>query len=138
MVYEERIFLIDATGNIGNPLVYKLLANPKVALTFYTRSPAKIHELYGGQPNGKMEIVQGDYSDLKPFENSIAGHSRMFFVIHLLDFETIAKQVVFISGIVASTPWRAAIASSVGRKVEESILTIPDRKGFVALRPTYL
>ncbi|KAI7860762.1 hypothetical protein BDC45DRAFT_600565 [Circinella umbellata] len=152
MMYEERIFLIGATGNTGKPLVYKLLANPKVALTFYTRSPAKIHELYGGQPDGKVEIVQGDYSDLKPFENSIAGHSRMFFVICLLDFETIVsttrafaerayiagvQQIVFLCGIVASTPWRAAITSPVGRKVEESILTIPNRKGFVTLRPAY-
>ena len=152
MVYEERIFLIGATGNTGKPLVYKLLGNPKVALTFYTRSPAKIHKLYGNQPDGKVEIVQGDYSDLKPFEDSVSGHSRMFFVIRLFDFKTIAsttralaekaynagvEQIVFVSGIVASTAWRAAIASPVGRQVEESILTIPNRKSFVALRPAY-
>ena len=45
--YEERIYFIGATGNIGKPLVHNLLAKPKIALNLYTRTSFKVQEVLG-------------------------------------------------------------------------------------------
>ena len=152
MIYEERIFLVGATGNIGKPLVQKLLTNPKVALTLYARTPAKVQELYGDQPDGKLEIVQGAYDDQKPFKDSIAGHTRLFLLVQTPGFQGNAhtarnfavaayaagvQQIVLISGFCSSMPWRSNIVTELGTNWESQIGTIPNRKNFVTLRPAY-
>ncbi|KAG2226987.1 hypothetical protein INT45_006394 [Circinella minor] len=153
MVYEERIFLVGATGNIGKPLVQKLLTNPKVALTLYARTPAKVQELYGDQSEGKLEVVQGGYDNQKPFKDSIAGHTRLFLLIqtpgfqegHIHNVRNFAEtayaagvqQIVLISGFCSSMPWRNNIVANLGYSWESGIDSIPNRKNFVTLRPAF-
>ncbi|KAI9253430.1 hypothetical protein BDA99DRAFT_468240 [Phascolomyces articulosus] len=148
MVYEDKIYIIGSTGNIGQPLVRKLLSNSKVSLTLYVRTPAKVQQLFGEHPDGKISIVQGDYYDQKPFVETIAGHTRLFILLQLPDFNDYkrigrdfaekayaagVKQVVLNAGSSSSLPWRYPFYSSV--PVEEAILSITDRKAFVTLRP---
>ncbi|KAI8149247.1 hypothetical protein BJV82DRAFT_685299 [Fennellomyces sp. T-0311] len=153
MVYDERIFLVGATGNIGQPLVRKLLLNLKVALTLYARNPARAQKLYGEQAEGdRFQIVQGDYDNRKPFEDTIAGHTRLFILVQSSDYKTIGplvrafaetgyaagvQQVVLVSGIAPSMPWRSSLLTDLGYQVEEAVLHIPNRKPFVTLRPAY-
>lgn len=127
MVYEERIFVIGSTGNVGQPLVRKLLANPKVALTIYARSAAKVREVFGDQPIDKVQIVEGDYANQNAFEQAIPGHTRLFLLVATPNFgkypaiirgfaekayNSGVQQIVLNSGITASTPWRTAIYSA--------------------------
>ncbi|KAI7860763.1 hypothetical protein BDC45DRAFT_492745 [Circinella umbellata] len=147
MVYQEKIFIIGGTGNVGQALVRSLLANPNVTLTLYARSPAKIQELFGEQTDEKVQVVQGDYADQKPFEQAISGHTRLFLLLQVPDFDysNIArgfaekaynagvKQIVINSGITASMPWRSTIHSTV--PFEKAVLDIPNRKAVVTLRP---
>lgn len=151
MVYEEKIFIIGSTGNIGQPLVRKLLAKPKVALTLYARSAAKVQQVFGDQPIDKVQIVEGDYADQKVFEQAIPGHTRLFLLVaspNFGEYPTIIRgfaekaynagvqQIVLNSGITASTPWRTAIYSAAN--FEEAILSLPNRKSLVTLRPANL
>ena len=147
MVYEEKIFIIGGTGNVGQALVRKLLTNPNVALTLYARSPAKVQELFGEQADGKFQVIQGDYADQKAFEQAIPGHTRLFLLLQVPDFDysNIARgfaekaynagvnQIVINSGITASMPWRCTTYSAV--PFEKAVLDIPNRKAVVALRP---
>ncbi|KAI7860764.1 hypothetical protein BDC45DRAFT_492746 [Circinella umbellata] len=152
MVHEERIFLVGATGNIGKPLVQKLLVNPKVALTLYVRTPAKVQELYGDQSEGKLKIVQGGYDDQESFKDSITGHTRLFLLVQTPGFqgnthnvrsfaETAyaagVQQIVLISGLGSSMPWRSNMVTNLGYSWESGIDSIPNRKNFVTLRPAY-
>ncbi|KAI9498568.1 hypothetical protein BDB00DRAFT_798502 [Zychaea mexicana] len=153
MVYEERIFLIGATGNIGQPLVRRLLSDPKVAVTLYARSPAKVQELYGNDhPQGKLQIVQGDYVNRTAFEQSISGHARLFLLIQPTDLNAYlatprafaekaynagVQQVLMLGGVAASMPYRSVMFNSVAVQVEKSLLSIPNRKALVTLRPAF-
>ncbi|KAG2226988.1 hypothetical protein INT45_006395 [Circinella minor] len=147
MVYKEKIFIIGGTGNVGQALVRSLLANPNVALTLYARSPAKLQELFGEQTDEKVQVIQGDYVNQKPFEQAIPGHTRLFLLLQVPDFDysNIArgfaekaydagvKQIVINSGITASMPWRSTTYSGV--PFEKAVLDIPNRKAVVTLRP---
>ncbi|KAI9257189.1 hypothetical protein BDA99DRAFT_484527 [Phascolomyces articulosus] len=152
MVYDHKIYLIGATGNIGRPLVRKLLSNPKVSLTLFARSPAKVQEIYGNQPAGKLQIVQGDHENLKPFEDSIAGHTRLFLLIQANSFKNSERivrsfaekayasgiqQVVLISGICTNMSWRSNVIAEAGYNWENAVNSIPNRRAFVTLRPAY-
>ncbi|KAG2219909.1 hypothetical protein INT45_008546 [Circinella minor] len=151
MVYEERVYLIGATGNIGKPLVHKLLTNPKIALTLYTRTPSKVQEIFGSDlPQGKVTVIEGDYENQKPFQESITGHTRLFLLLTpsnespriAREFAEAAysagvQQIVVISGIVASLPWRLTMYTEITQKLEQDLLNIPKRKAIVSLRPAY-
>ena len=151
MVYEERIYLIGATGNIGKPLVHKLLTNPTVALTLHTRTSSKVQEIFGSDhPEGKVTIIEGDYENQKPFQDSIAGHTRLFLLLSSTNetpriarefaetaYSAGVQQIVVISGIVASLPWRSTTFSQTTQKLEQDLLDISNRKAVVTLRPAY-
>ncbi|KAI7850282.1 hypothetical protein BDC45DRAFT_518931 [Circinella umbellata] len=151
MVYEERVYLIGATGNIGKPLVHKLLTNPKIALTLYTRTPSKVQEIFGSAlSQGKVTVIEGDYENQKPFQRSITGHTRLFLLLPpsnespriACEFAKAAysagvQQIVVISGIVASLPWRLTMYTEITQKLEQDLLNIPKRKAIVSLRPAY-
>ncbi|KAI9498570.1 hypothetical protein BDB00DRAFT_798511 [Zychaea mexicana] len=152
MAYEERIFITGATGNIGKPLVCKLLSSPKASVTLYVRTPVKAQELFTATDysSEKLRIVQGDLEDLKLFQDSITGHTRLFLLVlgHQVGDESArilsekayaagVKQVVLISGINSSMPWRSSILTETGVYREQSILSISNRGTVVTLRPAY-
>ncbi|KAI9257190.1 hypothetical protein BDA99DRAFT_539298 [Phascolomyces articulosus] len=147
MVYEEKLYILGSTGNTGQPLVNKLLKNPKVSLTLYTRSPAKVQQLFGEQPDGKLQIVQGDFNDKGAFRKSIQGHKRLFLLIQVLDFKNYliivrefaqiaydagVAQIVLISGTSGSMPYRTTAFNPI---ILEGVLSIKDRGDLIALCP---
>jgi uncharacterized protein YbjT (DUF2867 family) len=114
----------------------------------YARDPNKVATLFG--KNDHLNVVQGDYSDLEDFKNSIAGHERLFLL--LVGFkdmvylkETMAKlaytagvkQVVDISVCQTINPtWRGNAIAETHREAEEAIYKLPNRGNYVALRPS--
>ncbi|KAI8141575.1 hypothetical protein BJV82DRAFT_618304 [Fennellomyces sp. T-0311] len=145
MTLPERVYIIGGTGNIGTAAVKELLKHG-VSVTVYARSPTKAQGLFGN--NDKLTIVEGDLNDLKPFEGSIDGHTRLLLIVN--DIPNIAKfkiavaqrayaagvkQIVDISTILSGMSWRTSIVASNHRAAEEGIIAIPDRGAFVTLRP---
>ncbi|KAI8149055.1 hypothetical protein BJV82DRAFT_505753 [Fennellomyces sp. T-0311] len=141
----ERVYFIGGTGNIGTVAVKKLLGNG-VSVTVYARSSRKAQDLFGNDRN--LTVVEGDINDMKPFDETIAGHTRLFLLVtDILNFTklkvTIAqkayaagvKQIVDISAISAGFPWRSSLSSIIYRDAEEALLAINDRAAYVALRP---
>lgn len=139
----EKIFVIGGTGNIGERTVRDLVNNG-VAVTLYTRSPEKAQQKFP-----QAAIVQGDYDDFTPFEKAIPGHTRLFLLIaDLFNMPKIkgelaakayaagVKQIVDISSLSVSLPWRTSFIGNAHRLAEEAILSIPNRGTYVALRPT--
>ena len=144
----ERVYFIGGTGNSGAPAVKELLKN-KVPVTLYARSPAKAQKLFGDDPN--LTVIEGVFADLKPFEDSIAGHTRLFLVVaagfenrfkYKVEIAQMAyaagvKQIVHVSSISASSPWRTSMVADVHRTNEERIANIPNRGAYVVLRPAH-
>ncbi|KAI8144898.1 hypothetical protein BJV82DRAFT_606616 [Fennellomyces sp. T-0311] len=141
----ERVYVIGSTGNVGSATVKELLKND-IPVTVYVRSPAKAKELFANHAN--LTFVQGDWNDLKPFEESIVGHTRLFLLVHgLQDLVKIksaiaqrayaagVKQIVHVSGVAVGDPWRSNYIGGVHRESEEAILAIPNRGAYVTLRP---
>ncbi|KAI9277105.1 hypothetical protein BDA99DRAFT_494891 [Phascolomyces articulosus] len=142
----ERIYIIGGTGNVGSAAVNELLKH-KIPVTLYARSQAKVQALFNNQD--LLTVIQGDYADLKPFEDSIAGHTRLFLLVsdlqNLVKIKTSiaekayaagVKQIVHISSSSVSAPWRTNFIGTVHRNSEEGILAIPNRAAYVALRPS--
>ncbi|KAI8149936.1 hypothetical protein BJV82DRAFT_573156 [Fennellomyces sp. T-0311] len=142
----EQIYVIGGTGNVGTAAIKELLRN-KVQVTVYARSPAKAQNLFGNDPN--LTVVEGDLDNLKPFEETITGHMRLFLLINT-DFQNLAKyktniaqkayasgvkQIVHISSISTTFPWRSSYIGEVHRQSEEGIVSIPNRGAYVTLRP---
>ncbi|KAI8144878.1 hypothetical protein BJV82DRAFT_512614 [Fennellomyces sp. T-0311] len=145
MTLSERVYVIGGTGNAGTAAVKELLKNG-ISVTAYVRSPAKAQRLFPNEPN--LTIVEGDVNDLKPLEESIAGHTRLFLLVNdLVNLAKIkteiaqkayargVKQVVDISSLAAAYPWRSSPSGIVHQEAEQSILDIPNRGTFVTLRP---
>ncbi|KAG1373555.1 hypothetical protein G6F61_010083 [Rhizopus arrhizus] len=145
MTNNERVFIVGGTGNIGSRTVRNLIAK-NIPVTLYARSPEKVNTLFSG--NELVKTLQGDYNDLSPLKEGLKGHTRLFLLIS--DFskfsqlkETIAtyayeagvKQIVDISSLTVSFPWRSNFIGNNHRLGEEVILNIPNRGYLVALRP---
>ncbi|KAI8138417.1 hypothetical protein BJV82DRAFT_523557 [Fennellomyces sp. T-0311] len=145
MITTERIYIIGGTGNVGTVVVKELLKK-NIPVTLFARSPAKVQTLFGTNPN--VSVVQGDVHDLKPFEKSIAGHTRLFLLVS--DFENLVKlnlaiakkayaagiqQIVHLSSISVHFPWRTSFIGEINRDSEQGILAIPHRGTYVSLRP---
>ncbi|KAI9263261.1 hypothetical protein BDA99DRAFT_509729 [Phascolomyces articulosus] len=136
----ERILVTGATGQVGSRVVQELLKRG-VKVTVYVRSPEKVPE----DPN--ITIVQGDFSDLTPLENALAGHTRLFLLVfkvpetfkvkHVIAQKAYAagvKQIVDLGSI--RLPWRAFNLLESHQKAEKLIFDIPNRGSYVSLRPT--
>ncbi|KAG0939821.1 hypothetical protein G6F31_015245 [Rhizopus arrhizus] len=145
MTNNERVFIVGGTGNVGSRVVRNLIAK-NIPVTLYARSPEKVNALFSG--NELVKTLQGDYNDLSPLKEGLKGHTRLFLLIS--DFskfsqlkETIAtyayeagvKQIVDISSLTVSFPWRSNFIGNNHRLGEEVILNIPNRGYLVALRP---
>ncbi|KAG1055032.1 hypothetical protein G6F43_002990 [Rhizopus delemar] len=145
MTNSEHIFIVGGTGNVGSHTVRNLISK-NIPVTLYARSPEKVNALFSGHE--LVKTLQGDYDDLSPLKEGLKGHTRLFLLIH--DYvklsqlkETIAtyayeagvKQIVDISGISVSFPWRSNSLGYMHRLGEEAILNIPNRGYLVALRP---
>lgn len=145
----EKIYVIGATGNIGERVVKQLLAKG-AHITIYVRDVEKCKSLFQ-ENNQTLTIVQGDYSDFTLFEKSIAGHSRLFLLIADLyqmpvikekvakiAYESGVKQIVDLSSRFAQFPWRTSYIGEAHRLSEEKIynLALKHNAYTVALRPS--
>lgn len=142
----SKVYVIGATGNIGNQLVKTLLGRG-VQTTVLVRDPSKAAGLFGEPKN--LTVVQGNYNDTETFKKSIVGHERLFLLI--FDFANMGgikgkyaeiaygagvKQIVDISSGSVNRPWRDSHISASHYAGEQAILNVPKRGSFVALRPT--
>ena len=148
----ERIYVLGATGNVGSVIVDELLKNNNVQVTAYTRSPNKLVDKKSkSKDDEQLTIVQGEYTDLTSFYESIAGHTRLFLLVPDMEamgnikvelgkkaIEAGVKQIVDLS--VANTTWRQYQALLPHQEAEKVIFELPNRRNrnthFVSLRPT--
>ncbi|KAI8579089.1 hypothetical protein K450DRAFT_243820 [Umbelopsis ramanniana AG] len=142
----SKVYVIGATGGIGNQLV-KILLSRGVLTTVLVRDPSKAAGLFGESEN--LTVVQGDYADNEAFKQSIVGHERLFLLVR--DFYSMAaikrnfaqiayasgvKQIVDVSSGTVNGAWREHHISTMHYASEEAIFNLPDRGSYVTLRPT--
>ncbi|CAO3649830.1 unnamed protein product [Cunninghamella blakesleeana] len=149
----ERVFVIGGTGNVGTKATKDLLKN-NVPVTLYARNPSKVNDLFPDYVNGDLlTIVQGDLNDLTPLKAALPGHTRLFLLVADLHnlatikesiaktaFEADVQQILDISSISVSYPWRTSYIGYAHYVAEKKILDLveqhPEKKrSFVALRP---
>ncbi|CAO3636082.1 unnamed protein product [Cunninghamella blakesleeana] len=145
----EKIYVIGATGNIGERVVSSLLAKG-IQTTIYVRDVEKCKKIFQ-ENNQTLTIVQGDYSDFTPFEKTVAGHSRLFVLIaDLHNMPTIkekvatiaygsgVKQIVDLSSRFTQFNWRTSFIGEAHLLSEKKIydLALKHNAFTVALRPS--
>ncbi|KAI8145154.1 hypothetical protein BJV82DRAFT_667054 [Fennellomyces sp. T-0311] len=83
-----------------------------------------IGELFANHP--KLRVVQGDWGNLKPFEESIVGHTHLLLVVH--DFQNVVKIETAIA--------RKAYATGIQqiRNQRNQSRPFPNRGAYVTLR----
>ncbi|KAJ2959863.1 hypothetical protein NQZ79_g4682 [Umbelopsis isabellina] len=141
-----KVYVLGATGGIGTQVVKELLEKG-VPTTVLVRDPSKAKTLFG--ENDKLSVVQGDYSNIDSFKNSIVGHERLFLLVRDIDnmpeikkqfaqiaYEAGVKQVVDVSSGSVSGPWRASAITTAHYYSEKNIFELPNRGFYVALRPS--
>ncbi|KAL2914011.1 hypothetical protein HK105_206464 [Polyrhizophydium stewartii] len=69
-----KIFVLGATGKVGQPLL-RALAARDAAVTAFVRNPAKVETLPG------VTAVKGDVKDTAAFAAAVQGHERLFLLI---------------------------------------------------------
>ena len=135
-----RVFVVGGTGKIGSVVVKELLERG-AQVTVYARSPEKVQE-------PKVNVVQGDYSDLTPLKKAVGGHDRLFLlVVQVPDMDTVkrnisqaayeagVKQVVEINAK-ARGPFRHYEMLIPYTLAEREIYALANRGAYVTLRPT--
>jgi uncharacterized protein YbjT (DUF2867 family) len=141
----SKVYVIGATGGIGTQAVKELLERG-VSVTTLVRDPSKAATLFGQAEN--LNVVQGDYSSFDSFKSTIAGHERLFLLVSdiqnmvtikttyaKLAYEAGVKQIVHVSSGTVSGSWRQNIISTGHYYSEEAIFNLPNRGGYVVLRP---
>ncbi|KAI9251870.1 hypothetical protein BDA99DRAFT_521389 [Phascolomyces articulosus] len=140
----NRVFVTGATGKVGSILVEELVKRD-VQVTVYARSPEKVFK----HPN--VSVIQGDFQDLTPLKTGIVGHDRLFLLVMSapnnandvkvkasiaeIAYAAGVKQIVDLSAI--RVPWRSyPLIHNPHEKSEQWIYDIPNRGGYVAIRPT--
>ncbi|CAO3649834.1 unnamed protein product [Cunninghamella blakesleeana] len=153
MTSSDRVFIIGGTGNVGTKAVKDLL-NKKIPVTLYARNPKKVTDLFPDHINDTalLSIIQGDLNDLTPLKDALAGHTRLFLLVNIsfdlpsvkgeiakLAYDSGIKQIVDISSITVSYPWRTTAIGYQHFVAEKRILDIaeqsPKTRYFVTLRP---
>ncbi|KAJ2960236.1 hypothetical protein NQZ79_g4356 [Umbelopsis isabellina] len=141
-----KVYVLGATGGVGTPVVKELLKRG-VSTTVLVRNPSKAHKLFG--ENDNLTVVQGDYTNVDAFKNSIGGHERLFLLVSDMDampkikvtfskigYEAGVKQVVDVSSGSVSGSWRQNVVAAAHYYSEKGIYELPNRGYYVALRPT--
>jgi uncharacterized protein YbjT (DUF2867 family) len=142
----SKVYVIGATGGVGNQLV-KVLLSRGIQTTVLVRDPSKAAGLFGESEN--LAVVQGDYTNTESFEKSIVGHERLFLMVsdlvHMasikinyakLAYAAGVKQIVHLSSGSVSGPWRQNHIATLHYRAETAIFDLPERGSYVALRPT--
>ncbi|CAO3673873.1 hypothetical protein G6F70_006880 [Rhizopus microsporus] len=142
---QERVFILGGTGNVGSKAVKDLLAK-NIPVTIYSRQPEKVYTLFSNNP--LVQVVQGDYSDMTPLKDGLKGHTRLLLLIADLPnmpshkktiaswaYEAGVRQIVDISSLWSSFPWRTTFIGTQHYYAEKAIYELPGRGAFVALRP---
>ncbi|KAL0578589.1 hypothetical protein ABG067_008714, partial [Albugo candida] len=91
---------------------------------------------------------QGDFNDLAALKEGIKNHTRLFLLISAFDkfvenkteiakiaYAAGVKQIVDISSLAVNMGWRTSYIGAKHYDAELSILSLPNRGKFVALRP---
>ncbi|CAO3667836.1 unnamed protein product [Umbelopsis ramanniana] len=140
----SKVFVIGGTGGIGSQVIKELLEK-NVQVTTLVRDPSKAEKMFGTVAN--LTLVQGDYNNLDGYKSSIAGHERLFLLVHSdgmaaikVNLSTIAyaagvKQIIDISSASVCGPWRLSYIATAHYDSEVGILNIPNRGKIVTLRP---
>ncbi|CAO3691484.1 unnamed protein product [Umbelopsis ramanniana] len=141
----SKVYVIGGTGGIGAQVIKELLEK-NVQVTALVRDPSKAEQMFGKSSN--LALVQGDYNNLDGYKSSIAGHERLFLLVHSFDdmagikvnLSTIAyaagvKQIIDVSSVSVCGPWRATLIAAEHYDSEVGILNIPNRGKIVTLRP---
>ncbi|KAG2219942.1 hypothetical protein INT45_010456 [Circinella minor] len=136
---KERIFVVGGTGTIGGVVVQELVKRGAL-VTVYARSPQKV------QQDKAITVIQGDYNDLTPLEQSISGHHRLFLLVgevHNIRDTTVAiSKIAYASGIqqiveisVKRVPWRKFRIADGHLEAEKIVYDLPEKMGrsFVSL-----
>ncbi|KAJ2960211.1 hypothetical protein NQZ79_g4416 [Umbelopsis isabellina] len=131
-----KVYVLGATGGIGTQVVKELLEQD-VPTTILARDPSKASSLFG--KNGKLNVVQGDYTSVEAFKSSIVGHERLFLLVRDLNgmpkikatfakiaYEAGVKQVVDVSSETVSGSWRSDIITTAHYYAERAIYELPD------------
>lgn len=142
----ERIFFIGGTGNIGSKIVADLLQH-NIPVTLFARNPDKVKTLFT-EKQDLIQVVQGDTNNLEPLKDALKGHTRLYLMHN--DFRTFVQtkktiaqyaydngiqQIVDLSSSSVNAGWRVSPLSAFHGDAEQAILSIPNRKAFVVLRP---
>ncbi|KAG2173426.1 hypothetical protein INT44_008778 [Umbelopsis vinacea] len=140
----SKVYIIGATGRIGSSVVKELLEK-NVQVTALVRDPSKAERLFGQSSN--LTIVKGDYADLDGYKSTIAGHDRLFLLVHSINMAEIkvnlatiayaagVKQVVHVSSATVCGAWRESFIATQHYDSEIGLLSIPNRGKYVTLRP---
>ncbi|KAI8374919.1 hypothetical protein EDC96DRAFT_497291 [Choanephora cucurbitarum] len=145
--FNDRIFIIGGTGNVGSKTVKELLAN-NVRVTLFVRNPDKVKLLFSEKID-LIDTVQGDYQNLEPLKDALKGYSRLFVILgmtttHVEIKKTIAdyaydagiKQVIDLSSAAVNMSYRSSHWTSVHYYGEKAFYEHPKRTAkVVVLRP---
>jgi uncharacterized protein YbjT (DUF2867 family) len=142
----SKVYVLGATGGVGTQVVKELLER-HISTTIFVRDSIKATSLFGEQEN--LNVVQGDYDNVETFKTTITGHERLFILVKDLEnmpkikvtfaklaYEAGVKQIVDISSISVSGPYRENYIAAAHYFSEDGIYKIPNRGNYVALRPT--
>ena len=149
----ENIFIIGGTGNIGSTVVRVLIKN-QINVTLLARSIEKVNKLFENEKDiENIKIIESNYKDIEKIKNNIDNnkYDRLFlltteemaddtdYIIELakIFYESCCKQIVFISSLGITFPYRTYNIGYKLRIIEDGILNEADKrkKYFVALRP---
>ncbi|KAI8911529.1 hypothetical protein EDD86DRAFT_202634 [Gorgonomyces haynaldii] len=123
------IFVLGATGTIGQPLV-KFLVEKKVQVTCYVRTLGKGKALL---PN-EVNLVEGDLEDEQEFRQAVKGHERLFILTnsykcepHLAKIacEEGIKHIVKISCVFANASYDSGSIFHSHGVIEAQLLKLP-------------
>ncbi|KAL2915164.1 hypothetical protein HK105_205270 [Polyrhizophydium stewartii] len=137
-----KVFVLGATGKVGQPLV-RFLAAKGAAVTAYVRNPDKVASLAG------VTAVKGDTQDLDAFAAAIQGHERLFLLssnplsaanepkLATIAVQAGIKQIVKLSVIDASESEELGSIQNLHGAAEKGILAAAPGVAVTFLRPGY-
>lgn len=147
----ERVFIVGGTGNIGAVVVRDLVAK-KIPVTLYARNPDKVASLFSvANDEAAFKVVQGDFQELASLKNALPGHTRLLVIvadlinmieikkaIALAAYAAGVKQIVDISSLSATAPWRSTYLGNLHQASEKAIVAAATAHDahVVTLRPT--